>query len=1177
MAARLFWAVLLSLAVFSAATPIDDLKALQSRIFNDQTKEVIISQSTLLADDLWNYFLSLQPQSSSFSLGKCGVNLYAEDLQLDVNCVASLFSTVDAATRVSIYYMKDTNKFGATLFVTVKGNWSLQKAFPHMVPSDSWSNSIVAVVGNLVISSNDKSLHDGTSVQRGIIVDANAQYGQASLFGIERLLNKASALSLTLKVHAEVPLKTKSVALEAVSDAMVTLNFDVLQIPFTATDNINAASLALIVRGLGAPSTVSLSVSATISATFEQNSAVTFFAKGDWSASANAINFAGGLQSPWVKPFKADWLTISDAQLACTVQLSKPVALSVFKITGTAAMVFGKWQVGATFSADTASNFQQFQLVLSNTVHGPNSLSLDSVLQTVLHDTSATSLTDLQLLDTQLTLALSNFDGQYKKGLTISTQVHVVGTYLNSLLKVLSKGLADITFKFDMFIPVFSTPKKADIHFALTAPQISVSDTVKFVDISLDLAVSPSPAVSLSAGLSVLMKDNWVTFGVATTWSLDSKTLTFTGGLRSTWPTPFGVKWLTITTAQVDMSMALSNPAILSSLIINGAGTITFPSYTLDCSFTVSFANNFKDWSVKLSVKLRSIGDVVRMALSLPASKALSLDDVRLSTLDVTLAISSYAYNDGSLNIGRGLTLAATAAITSGSALAKRMAAITGTQTDVRVEMIIPIFDKIPGPEGLTFQIAVDNVPIKTNIILKTVQLSLTVSTPTTISVAASLSVLFKHNAPNWLTFAVEGGIDTSAIITLKGAMVGTWQNVFGLKGISITNAWAEVGFTVGALLKLGMGADTQLGDTIINMNGLVDIAQPDKVFFLSDVENLSLKDLAKAWNQMNPKLPQIDLNKVPNVFDFKQLKMKFAPETADITVAGESLVHFDKGLWFDCVATLLGIDKIDVHFHTDFTATDPDFQFSLHFTFATLYEAFTKYMKTMFHESQFQPPDLMNKTEAEIEKFVYELSYIIPQLKALSMDLFTFKQMGQGAIPSFQITMVVLGKEHSAGFKLNLFDMVKSLDELIKTAVIDIRKLLNLPQCITDLDCPSGQVCSHSRSDALTSSGSILMSGSWQCVAGCPEGAGKVPVFGCVSCLTSAECAYSGSSGPCCQNHKCVASRSGDMCGMCAFGKKCNTPASGCLFGFCKTCKNNFECLWSGVAGHKCRNGLCQ
>jgi hypothetical protein len=97
----------------------------------------------------------------------------------------------------------------------------------------------------------------------------------------------------------------------------------------------------------------------------------------------------------------------------------------------------------------------------------------------------------------------------------------------------------------------------------------------------------------------------------------------------------------------------------------------------------------------------------------------------------------------------------------------------------------------------------------------------------------------------------------------------------------------------------------------------------------MGDVSNLSLRDLAQAYNGWQDGSKHLDVNLIPQAFDFKSIKFKFAPRDGQINIDG-MVIDFTKGISFSTDFTFLGVDECKVRIEQwdlfDFAGGNPHF-----------------------------------------------------------------------------------------------------------------------------------------------------------------------------------------------------------------------------------------------------------
>jgi hypothetical protein len=521
----------------------------------------------------------------------------------------------------------------------------------------------------------------------------------------------------------------------------------------------------------------------------------------------------------------------------------------------------------------------------------------------------------------------------------------------------------------------------------------------------------------------------------------------------------------------------------------------------------------------------------------------------------------------------KGLVVTADVALTEGSEVAGMLKALLNADMKFSLDLFVPVFGNIA--QGTEIALQTPEIPIKghDNLKFAGVRIAATLGVPLQLSLAGGMAVKFK-STPNWLSFVVEGVFRTDGSFSVMGGMDGVWNNIFGLKGLDVGDAWIEADFVASApmLAGLGLGANITFGNDVFAMDGHVDLANPTDIFFMAKVESFSLLNLALAYNEMVPNHP-LNISNVPNLFLVHNALIKIAPEDGELNIDG-MIIKFSKGLDIDALVTVVQIGTIHVHIHNpqDSTTFIPDIIMDFDMTFGgDKKKKFMAIMHSMFDGQEFLPLSLQKATTtAEVDQYLVELSHILPVIKDLDIDDISFMKLAEGIFPKVTVDVSAFGKDYHWSKQLNFFQLLERLGDLIKKGVIDIKTLLEQPHCAVNTDCNQGEVCSHHGDE-------------WQCLATCENDSGEVPLFGCVSCVSDAECMGANGGGCCSNEGKCVSSREeGRYCGMCYDWlkpeDKCQGNGfSGCEFDFCTFCADEFDCMWYGSEGWSCQNGSCQ
>lgn len=144
---------------------------------------------------------------------------------------------------------------------------------------------------------------------------------------------------------------------------------------------------------------------------------------------------------------------------------------------------------------------------------------------------------------------------------------------------------------------------------------------------------------------------------------------------------------------------------------------------------------------------------------------------------------------------------------------------------------------------------------------------------------------------------------------TLSGFMAGTWNNPFGIKGLSIGDVGVSAGVLyVGVLDGLGLKGTIKMGDKLFIMATKGSVTEG--AAFVGELQGeLSYKDIVMFANKsMGNPLPVDEVFKViPNV-SLKNAKLQIVPVTT--VIIGES---YPQGITFDGGITLFG-KTTDMH-----------------------------------------------------------------------------------------------------------------------------------------------------------------------------------------------------------------------------------------------------------------------
>lgn len=1049
--------------------------------------------------------------------------------------------------------------------------WSIASGVQFaQIPSDTWFGNVYfdsKTYGNVSVASTDFTVNPSVSYRRGVEVFAYSSVATYNtLMGLERLNLTAVQNRFDFQAFFSFDNPAQSVA---------TLDFNA-ELRFRNSDSFLGGDFTAVITGVTSSPDVQVNTNADVYLSNNPTVAVSLVA--DFDSTTSLLNFVGSVVGVW-NP--VSWISVASATATFQVDTSNAnhdnlgATLNTFYFKGIVSFPFdGTSGQGATaFTLTAADNFKDWNLkalvdlsktaapqlvTVLNSIYGASALG-----DNLLSDFSLSSTTVISLVVTTANLPTGE-----RRGLTLTTNVNVAGGSFSQKLfsPIGANSAASLAFALYLYGPIFDNLQVSSIEASLSADLVQVSPTVAYADVDVSFSVGKTTNVNADLVLNLNLANNAqpVSFKVSTTWSANDAVVTFAGGLNTPWNNPFGFKWLEVNALSVSFVVTTGATSVLQSLNFDGKVALSFASSSTANSYDwhLTAANNFADVTSKLTVTVDSLTAVVNAIGQRTASSA-STDDLAFKSSNIVLVITTANYVDPTS--GRtylaGLTLEFDAiTVVKSSTLYNRLSALYSNPDTVTFtfSMFLPVFGDMS--KGLVFNLASTAIPIKSNLKFEGFSVSIGIDVPATVSVTTGLSALFAKQ-PDWLTFDVGGVFNTAGEVSLQGSMSGVWTNVLGLKGFDIANAWISVGFGPAGIESFGVGGKITVGGIVIDINGYVDIANPTNVFFISNVANLSLRDLALAFNgaQQDSTNPPIDVTTIPNVINIQSATFAIAPLTGNFMV-NNIVIHFDEGLAVNGTATFLGLDHMSIALTTSWDPLHPDFSFGISLSFANLTTAFNMFMDSILPPHVLRPDGPVSNWA----QFISDLSYIIPQLTSLEISDFSLAKLSHGVFPSLSMNIQVYNKPHPLTLQLSLAQLIVKFGDLLTQGVINLRKLINLPECIIDADCAAGTRCSHMKGSA------------WQCVSKIPAGAGVVPLFGPVSCVSSADCSGSPSGG-CCKNNVCVKDNIGtNYCGYCTFGSVCNDPASGCIFGICTGCITSLDCLWSGSAGHICSNGVC-
>jgi len=179
--------------------------------------------------------------------------------------------------------------------------------------------------------------------------------------------------------------------------------------------------------------------------------------------------------------------------------------------------------------------------------------------------------------------------------------------------------------------------------------------------------------------------------------------------------------------------------------------------------------------------------------------------------------------------------------------------------------------------------------------------------------------------------------------------MIGTWDNLFGIRGFDVSNIVASIAFNplfcaVDLCISgFGIGFDLAMGPENIEFYGYVEVPHLEKIFVEAGISGknpynlaLSFKSIAIQWNKMiGKKTIQINTNDIPADWGLKNMYFYIAPEAGNF---GNK--YYDAGFWFSGGFRLIGIDC-----NCNVKVANDDFHFAVNMSIDSLAKDINKFL----------------------------------------------------------------------------------------------------------------------------------------------------------------------------------------------------------------------------------------
>jgi len=324
----------------------------------------------------------------------------------------------------------------------------------------------------------------------------------------------------------------------------------------------------------------------------------------------------------------------------------------------------------------------------------------------------------------------------------------------------------------------------------------------------------------------------------------------------------------------------------------------------------------------------------------------------------------------------------------------------------------LPIFSANPLAIALSLSWA-EEIQLTKHLWFESIAFSIAVS-PFAISLDAKVKANFKSNPT--LYFEVDGSFSQDGGVLMWGAMEGTWDNPFGIKGWSLSNVIIEFGFNpsmcaVDACISdIGLGLEMPIGSKIIKFDG--NVAAPDFLdIFLSGSltdksASLGVLDVINDWNKVNPSRP-VPTKEIPPSWGIYEAAFYFAPEDGQF-----GPIHYTAGFGITGGIIILDMPLFMSLNCTDNAGLSCNFAFDVDISLSQFTEMIKKQLFIMY-------PDMPN--------------FDIFSLHDAQLTEWSQQNSATGVQPRWKIDLTVLNTPHSLDFRVEQYTLAGTFHDFFK------------------------------------------------------------------------------------------------------------------------------------------------
>ena len=628
--------------------------------------------------------------------------------------------------------------------------------------------------------------------QTGITFSATATLSSASKSSIVRqafdTLRAGSATNINLNFNVFVPLFSTN-------PTYLTLSLSESG-TFSLSNNLQCSRYQLDLA-VSAQSTITLSTQLLVSLK-QTTQPLAVDLSANWQA-GSSTTFTGALKNTWNNAFGLSWLSISSATV--TLVVGPAVAINKLSLDGSASVKFANSSSPARISTKLSTT-GDFLLSVSNL---PIGNTLAALFSAVAGGSQPEILSGVAVQGTAAFSVATYNAGSVKKGFTLNAEVTLTSTsnLVYKAAQVLQASPSGTSFSLALFIPIFGPQPIQDIQLDFTqSGHIALTKSVSIDSYTIDVSVSQSVSVTLSASIAVTASQQGqsAVFTVSATWSEGQSDVQFSGTLQSgSWEHPFGLSWLTITSASLTFVVGTSRN--VDKFDISAAASVTFSQSSVSADVDI---NNNGD--ARLSVNNIPINNLVLPYIDITGqSPPTFMAGVMLDQATVSFTVSTYS--DGRFQ--KGFTLEAKATLLGGQQLTKAAQVIVPSASSLKFDLalFIPIFSA--NPEYFSLVVGeTGDFPLTQNIHCESVKLSFDNSNRNAkIAITTDLSIILAQQNNQPVVFEISGQWNENTDVSFSGALQGAWSAPFGLAWLQITSASISVDIGEATLRSLSIAA----------------------------------------------------------------------------------------------------------------------------------------------------------------------------------------------------------------------------------------------------------------------------------------------------------------------------------------------------------------------------------